>query len=306
MELVIWVAVFTVSLAVLVKASDFFVAGAEKVGRSLGLSSFIVGVVIVGIGTSLPELISSVIAVLEHHSEIVIGNAIGSNITNIFLILGVTAFLGKSFDIKYNLLRFDLPFLSGSALLISFMVWDRSFSMGEALLCVAVLVIYFMASVNSTADDTEKYSAHVREWLYLTISPVFIFLGAKYTIEAVVKVSEILSIGSDVIALSAVAFGTSLPELAVSVASVKKGKPEMAVGNIIGSNIFNTLGVMGLSRLVGELVIPSGMLDFSMPLFLAATFLYVIITVDQRISRNEGIFMILFYLFFIGKLYGFM
>ena len=124
MDLMIWAGVLVLSVAVLVIASDYFVLGAEKIGLGFGMSPFLVGVFIVGLGTSLPELVSSVVSVYTGHSEIVIGNVLGSNITNIFLVLGIGAIVGSKFNLSYDLMRVDLPFLTGSSILLAFMT-DR-------------------------------------------------------------------------------------------------------------------------------------------------------------------------------------
>lgn len=307
MDLLIWTGILIVSVTALVMASDFFVTGSEKIGLSFGMSPFLVGVVIVGIGTSLPELVSSIVSVYANHSEIVIGNVLGSNITNIFLVLGVGAIVGAKFNLRYDLMRIDLPFLTGSSVLLAFMIHDKKFSTGEAVICIIALIAYFLSTKNgqdeeSIHDTVEK--AKVKDYVTVVVSSVLIFAGAKYTVDSVVKISEILKIGSEVIALSAVALGTSLPEVMVSISAARKKKGEMIVGNIIGSNIFNTFGVMGIAGVTGKLVIPDSILIFSLPVSIAAAFMYFIITQNQEVNRNEGNILIIFYLFYISALFG--
>ncbi len=306
MEFITSFLIFAVSLTALVKGSDFFVEAAEKIGISFGMSPFIVGVVIVGVGTSLPELASSIAAVISGSSEIVVGNVLGSNITNIFLVLGITAVIAKEFKINYDLLRIDLPMLMGSALLLAMMIWDRSFSKGEAILCLVALTIYMLSFFKTEvpAKKIEGKPAGVKAWFYLLGSPFLIFVGAKYTVDAVVSISELLSIGSEVIALSAVALGTSLPEVFVTISASRRGNADIAIGNVTGSNIFNTFAVMGASAMVGPLKIPEGILTFSLPLSIFASLIYVLITVDQKINRWEGWLLLLFYLFFLCSLFG--
>lgn len=309
MELSIWLFVLAISMAVLVVSSDFFVNSAEKIGVSLGLSSFVVGVIIVGIGTSLPELVSSFLSVQRNHSEIVIGNVLGSNITNIFLVLGVAAVMGKEFNVQYNLMNIDLPFLTGSSLLIAFMVYDRNFTRVEAGLCLITLFIYLRGTFGAKNTDqghdeiSDLKSSPVKAWLTLLVSSLLVFVGANYTVDSVIRISELLSIGSEVIALSAVALGTSLPEVMVSISAARKGKSDMIIGNIIGSNIFNTFGVMGICGFSGKLNIPERILEFSLPISVAAAFMYFVITKDQKINRSEGCILLIFYGFFIGRLF---
>lgn len=316
-EILIWIAVFVASLFVLIKASDYFTDSAEKIGLFFGLPAFIVGVTIVAIGTSLPELISSIFAVLRNSSEIVVGNVVGSNITNIFLILGIAAIVGKKLKITYELTHVDLPILVGSAFLFAAMIWDGVFSLGEALLSIVGIIIYFLYTVNSEREykDVEikkemkeelrkKKKLDIKTIAILVVSAVFIYIGARYTIESVIELSEIFNLGKEIIAVSAVALGTSLPELAVSITAVRKGKPEIAVGNILGSNIFNTFVVMGISALFGVLIIPQGILTFALPMMLIATLMFFFITQTKEVTKWEGYLLLLFYVFFIGKVFN--
>ncbi|MAG15694.1 conjugal transfer protein TraR [Candidatus Woesearchaeota archaeon] len=314
----IWIAIFIASLIVLVKASDYFTDSAEKIGLYFGLPAFIVGVTIVAIGTSLPELVSSIFAVLNHSSEIVVGNVVGSNITNIFLILGIAAIIGKKVNVTYELIHVDLPMLIGSSFLLTLTIWDGVFTLPEALLCISGVFLYlvYTLSIEKKHKDTEikkemkgflkkRKKLDWKALIVLVVSVFFIYIGANYTVESVINLSEALSIGKEIIAVSAVALGTSLPELMVTVSAARKGKPEMAVGNILGSNIFNSFAVMGIPALIGTLVIPSSILTFGLPMMLAATLLYFFITQDREITQWEGWMLVIFYVFFIGKVFSF-
>ena len=317
MELVKWIAIFVVSVVVLVKAADFFTGAAEKIGLALGIAPFVVGVVIVGFGTSLPELVSSILSVVAGSSEIVIGSVLGSNITNIFLVLGLAAVCRKMVRIRYDVMHVDLPILMGSSLLIAFMVLDRHFSLGEAILCLLCLGFYIVSSIVSTKPKApvKAESEHGEEskprpragflvWLLLVGSAFFIFLGAKFVVDAVIAVSGILSIGKDVIALSAVAIGTSLPEVTVAISAVRRGNAELVLGNIIGSNIFNSFAVLGIPSLFGSPTIPEGILKLALPLSVAASLMAIIIVVDRKLNRWEGALLLVFYAFFLGSLFG--
>jgi cation:H+ antiporter len=306
-----WVALFLISLIVLIKASGFFTSSAEKIGIFLGIPHFIVGVTVVSIGTSLPELVSSVVAVYQNSSEIVVGNVVGSNITNIFLVLGVVAIVGKKLEIDYELIHVDLPLFVGSAFLLAVTVWDGVFTPVEAVLSIAGFILYtlYLLNVERKHDHsvTESKSGKLesRTFIVLILSAFFIFLGARYTVESIIKISVILGIGKEIIAASAVALGTSLPELMVSATAAKAGNPELAIGNVLGSNIFNAFAVMGVSGLVGTLMIPTGIIAFAMPMMLIATLLYVFMTQDKQITQWEGGLLVIFYILFIGKLFNF-
>jgi cation:H+ antiporter len=310
-----WLVIFIMSLAVLIKASDFFTDSAEKIGLAFDIPTFIVGVTIVALGTSLPELITSIVAVFKDSSEIVVGNVVGSNIANIFLIFGITAIAAKKMTITHNIIKVDLPFLVGSAFLIAITGWDGSFNRAEAVLCLAGIASYLLYTVNTrekqeNLEKVEEIRGAKKEpslswttWAILFSSAFFIYIGARYTVESIIKLSEILNLGKEVIAVSAVALGTSLPELVVSLTAAKKGNPGIAVGNVLGSNIFNSFAVIGIPALMGTLVVPQSIIAFSLPVMLIATFLFVLITQDKEISQWEGWLLLIFYIFFIGKLF---
>jgi len=310
-ELLTWIVVFVISLFVLIKASDYFTHSAEKIGLYFGLSAFIVGVTIISIGTSLPELISSIFAVLRGSSEIVVGNVVGSNIANIFLILGLAAIVGKHLKTSYAIIHVDLPILIGSAFLLSVMIWDGVLTLPEALLLIIGVIIYFLYAINTGKTHKKiekkgnlKKKLDVKVVVVLILSTVFIYVGAKYTIDSIINISEILDIGKEIIAVSAVALGTSLPELAVSLNAVRRGKAEIAIGNILGSNIFNTFAVMGIPALFGALIIPQSIIMFALPMMIIGTLMFFFMAQEKEITKWEGWLLLIFYVFFIGKLFN--
>ncbi len=307
-----WVAVFAVSLLVLVKSSDMFTDAAEKIGLSLGLPSFIVGVTIVALGTSLPELVSSIVAVTTGASEIVVGNVVGSNIANILFVLGITALVGKKITASREMVKVDLPILIASAFLLVVALWDGVFQLFEAILFLAALGAYLHFTIAEKEEKKELVQdirkevkvnpVSWKDYAMLTVTAVFIYLGANYTVTSILELAEILQIGVETIAVSAVAFGTSLPELAVSISAARKSKADIAVGNILGSSIFNTYAVMGIPALIGSLTIPSSILQYALPVMVLSTLLYFFVTQDNEITRWEGGTLLLFYLLFIGNL----
>jgi len=304
MSFFVWITIFLVSLFVLVKASDYFTNSAEKIGVYLGLPSFIVGVTIVAIGTSLPELASSIIAVLKNSSEIVVGDVLGSNITNIFLVLGLAAVINKRLVTTYELVSVDLPLLVGSAFLLGITISDGNFSIFEAILCLVLLFLYLGYTISIQKNNQSKILKgwNIKHIFILPCSILFIYFGAKYTVLSIVKLSAMFKIGKEIIAASALALGTSLPELTVSIIAAKKGNSAMAIGNVLGSNIFNSFGVMGISALFGTLTIPSSAISFLLPIMIIASLLYFFVTQDKEITQWEGWLFLVFYIFFIGKL----
>ena len=315
-DLFLWVVILIAGFFVLIKSSSYFVNSAEKIGIHFKIPAFIVGVTIVSIGTSLPELLVSIISVFKGASEIVIGNIVGSNITNIFLVLGITVIIGRNIKITYEISKIDLPLLFGSTFLLAVCVWDGAFTFFEALLCIAGFLVYILYTINvekkhkdkeikkELNDALRKRKLSKKTWIILILSAFFIYVGSRLVVESVINLSQILNIGAGVIAATVVALGTSLPELVVSVTAAIKHKPEMAIGNILGSNIFNALAIVGVSGLFGTLLIPAKIISFGIPMMIIATFLYVFMTQDKFVSKWEGWLLILFYIFFIGKLFG--
>ena len=301
--------ILILSLAVLVKSSDGFVQSAERIGRAFGLPAFIIGVTIVALGTSLPELISSIMAVIKGSSEIVTGGVVGSNIANICLILGIGMVLAKKLDISHNLLYVDLPFLVGSAGLMAFLIWDGGLTFLEGLILLGAALVYVHYTITHRQEQSEeepKISAEKITWktiLILLGSCLGLFLGAKFTIDSVIELSALLGIGTEIIAMSLIAVGTSLPELMVTISAVRKGHAELAVGNVIGSNVFNSLVVMGIPVWWGELFVPKNILTFSLPLMLGVTLLCFFMTQEKQITRWEGGLLLLFYAVFLGKIW---
>ncbi|MGC9505312.1 calcium/sodium antiporter [Baaleninema sp.] len=313
LEILSWLGIFAVSLFVLVKSSDFFTDSAEKIGIFLKFPPFVVGVAIVSIGTSLPELMSSVVAVVQGSSEIVFGNVVGSNVANIFLIIGIAAIIAKQIHLKYEIASVDLPLFVGSAFLLSLMLITGQFSIGEALLCILAYIVYLMYTMQhseigtldeETGQIIERGKVPVRAFIVLLLSVVGLYFGADYTVMSIVKLSEIFNVGKEIIAVSVLAIGTSLPELMVSIVCVRKGNGEMAVGNVIGSNIFNALMVMSIPRLFGVLTIPERTLWEGLLEMVFGTILMFFVVQDKQITRWEGYLFLIFYAWFIAQIFN--
>lgn len=333
MSIFVWIVIFIASLIVLVKGADWLLDGAEKIGVAVGFSPFIVGVVIVGVGTSFPELISGIVAIMQNTPEIVAANAIGSNIANIFLVVGVAAIVAGKLSVTKNLIDLDLPLVALATVLFLGVVPDEVISRPEAVLLLLGYSVYFVYIIQAkkggeTAEpkdivDIIPPPRHkpipnepkiiqilrapevvIKNIGVLFIGAVGLAIGAKYLIDAVIALSSLLSIGPEVIALFAVAFGTSLPEILVSFKAARQRKSEVALGNIFGSNVFNLLVVIGLPGLFVELPIDVNTIALGIPVMVAATALFVISGISQRIHSFEGYMYLLIYILFLGKLFG--
>ena len=310
-DLLIWTIFLIASLFVLIKSSDYFTDSAERIGLHIGMPTFIVGVTIVSIGTSLPELLTALFGVIEGSSEIVIADVVGSNITNIFLGLGLLPIVVGCFKITKDLISVDLPILIGSTFLLAITCMDGRFTLAEAIFCLAGIVIYigYTLSVHrahkNSLPEFEQKKLGIKPFIILIVSCTALFFGAKYTVESIIRLSEIIGIGTEIITASAVALGTSLPEIIASMMAARKGRLEMAVGTLLGSNIFNAFAIMGIAGLMGTLIIPTTMITYGIPMLIIATLLYFFITLDREITKWEGWLLIIFYVFYIGRLFSF-
>jgi cation:H+ antiporter len=328
--LIFWVIIFVISLAVMVKGADWLIESAEKIGLAFGLSPFIVGVLIVGMGTSFPELISSLVATFRGVTDIVAANAVGSNIANILLIVGISAIVGKRLVVTKSLIDLDLPLLAISTVLLLGVLWDQQITFGESVLMLATYGVYLLYTIlhkedrddssenleflpsrqtrrNTRVTSNNKIKRHklfVKDFLFLIAGIFGLILGAKYLIDSLVELSIILNIGTGVIAITAVAIGTSLPELLVSVKAAWQRKSELALGNIFGSNVFNALVVIGIPGLFKTLSVDSQTFLIGVPVMALATLLFVISGISRRIHMWEGAFYLSIYVLFIAKLFN--
>lgn len=302
LEIFIFILIFIGSLAVLLYASDRFVNSAEAIGLSMGISPFIIGVTIIAFGTSLPELATSIASVYSGTSEIVVGNVVGSNITNILLVLGFTSFIGKGITLEFDVMDTDMPLLLGSAFIIFLCLRDGQFDTMDMVIFMIGLIIFLLNSFKGEkAAKDARPKVLPRDYLILIASGVFVYFSANYCIYAIENLALAASIDPHIIALTVVALGTSLPELIVSISAARKGKHAIAVGNVLGSNIFNTYAVMGISALFGKLVIPPSVISFDLIIMVIASILFAAVCMAGKINKWEGAMLILFYAYFIGE-----
>lgn len=299
--------IFVVALLGLLIAAKFFTSSAEAFGKFLRLPSFVVGVFIVGIGTSLPELISGIISVNNQSSEILSGNIIGANISNILLITGLAVVINrKTIVLSSGYMYIDLHFLLGSFLFFYIIGYDGQIKSLEALFGLVMFIVYSIYLIKGEAEKKDQTKTVSNPFpasalFVLIISAVGIYFGAEYTISSLQKISTDLSIPKSVVALTLLSLGTTLPELAVIISAIKQGKAEMAIGNILGSCVFNTLVIPSVASIFGTITITNNLLIFSLPLMVACGVLFYLLTQDKRISIWEGLMFICLYGLFIFK-----
>lgn len=312
MELLIWAAVFVVSLIALTKGADWVLDSSKKIGIALGFSPFVVGVLIIGFGTSAPELVSSIAGVLSGATEIPVANAVGSNIANILLVVGISATIARgTYAATRSLIDLEIPLLVLATFFFFGVTFDGVVTSIEALFLLAGFVLYLLYTLihgngdapRSVVTDEPKKVA-LMDIALLVVGFILLIAGARYLIESVLELSKVLNISVGVITLLAVALGTSLPELFVSGKAALSGNAEVSIGNIFGSNIFNLLLVVGVPGLIAPLVVDPVTLTIALPVMLAVTLFFAISGLSQKIHLWEGVFYLLIYIFFVGKLFG--
>ena len=310
------IVVLVVALVVLVKSADYFTEGAEKMAIALGVSPFIIGATVASIGTSIPELFTSLFSVFNGTPEavtIVLGNVVGSNIANIALVLGAAGFATRmiggvhaKMSIRWDIVQVDMPLLVASTLYLWLAIADGVFSFGEAILAIMLYGVYFKYTLRTHKTKTKKKDGKSvrRGIMEMVVGGAGVLIGAHFCVEAIIGVAGSFAIPATVIAASAVALGTSLPELVVSVRAAMKKKYELAIGNITGSCIFNALVVTGLPALFMPLTANETMLGIGMPFLVATLAMFIVVAMDRKVGHYEGYGLMTLYILFIAKLFG--
>jgi cation:H+ antiporter len=311
-QLAQWSGILVAALFVLVRGADLFVDGAKKIGAHFGMSSFAIGVLIVGLGTSLPELASSLAAVVAGSTEIVIANAVGSNITNILLIVGILAMLGGPVIINKNLLKTELPIFAIATIHFIVSVYDGVIDRIEALLLVATLsayLWYLFSASNEAKNEMEvkepRGKLAIKDIVFVVLGIAAVLIGANYTVDMAVNIATGLAIPIGLVSIGAIAIGTSLPELFVSLRAIKNNEIDLAIGNIFGSNAFNILLVVGIPGLIAPLVAGEVVMELGLIVMLAASLILFVNGLARQVQKWEGVMMIIFFIFFMVKLVQF-
>lgn len=301
--------IFIAALAVLIVAARFFTNAAETLGKWLGLPSFVIGIFIVGIGTSLPELISGILSVKQGVSEILPGNIIGANISNLLLVTGFAVAVNrKPISLGSTYIYIDLNFLLGSFFVFYIIAYDGIITFSEAFIGIFIFVIYSVYLIKGgTVQEENKTSiarspVPLKATLILLAAAVGIYFGADYTVSSIQSIARALAIPEAIIALTVLSLGTTLPELAVNITAIRQGKAEMAIGNILGSCIFNTLVIPAVASSFGSITVPHILILFSLPVMAAAGILFYLLAQDKKISVWEGLMFVMIYILFMIKI----
>jgi len=294
---------FLAGLILLAAGAESLVRGASSLARRMGISTLLVGLTIVAWGTSAPELGASIQAALQGQSPMAMGNVLGSNIFNVLVILGLCA-LVMPLSVSVRVIRFDIPIMIAASVAVVVMASDGLIGPREGILLLAGLVAYFVAQgMVARSDAVREASAaprtHVWADVVLVVAGLIVlFLGARLLVAGAVALGRWAGIGGEVIGLTIIAAGTSLPEVATSIAAILRGERDLAIGNVVGSNIFNLLGVLGVCALVvpGSFVFDAvgNLPDMAIMLAVAVMCLPICIS-GLEVSRQEGAVMMAAY-----------
>ncbi|MDD3058490.1 MAG: calcium/sodium antiporter [Sphaerochaeta sp.] len=302
-----------VGLVVLVISSDRFIDGAASTARYFGMPSLLIGMVIVGFGTSAPEIVVSTLSAMQGNPGLALGNAYGSNIANIALILGVTALINPV-QVSSNILRKELPILTLITLISVALLWDLELSLFDAgvlLVFLGTLMVWTIFQGLRSKDDALSLEVDdavpqplslKRGILYLIFGLAFLIISSRILVWGAVEIAKFFGVSDLIIGLTIVAVGTSLPELASSILAAKKGEHDIAMGNVIGSNLFNTTAVVGIASAINPFAVDKLVLTRDMVVMSALTISLFIIGYGfrkgrkGRVNRFEGAGLIVVYI----------
>ncbi|MDE7246562.1 MAG: calcium/sodium antiporter [Lachnospiraceae bacterium] len=307
------IALLALGFVLLVKGADWFVEGASKVAEKFGIPQLVIGLTIVAIGTSLPEAAVSVSAALKGSAEITIGNIVGSNILNVLLILGLTSVI-RPIAVQKSTVRYEIPFVVVvSALLMGIGYTDNTVGRVDGMILWALLVCYLIYLLviakkgDGSAEETPSEDKEMPVWkmlVLIVLGGVMIVIGSDVAVDAATELARIFGMSERLIGLTIVAFGTSLPELVTSATAALKGKSDIAVGNIVGSNIFNILFVVGTSALITPVAYSADFLVDSIVCIASVILLWLCVFKNKRLGRLGGAVMLLGYAGYFVYLMG--
>ncbi|WP_112463136.1 calcium/sodium antiporter [Vibrio variabilis] len=309
-----------IGLVFLVWSADKLVFGAAALARNVGISPLVIGMTILAMGSSAPEMMVSATAALEGKTDTAVGNVLGSNIANIALILGITAMI-KPLSISSAVLRRELPLMIAVTLIAGLILWDSHLGFFEGVILFALFAAFILAMLRISKAEKESGNAdallddqesevpegvsNAKAAMWVVIGLIVLPLAADRLVDSAVVIAQYFGMSDLVIGLTIIAIGTSLPELAASLAGVLKGEDDMAVGNIIGSNVFNILAVMGIPGVLNPSLLSEHAMgrDFWVMLGLSLLLVVMALGKSKSINRIEG--GILFVLFLGYQVYLF-
>lgn len=304
MEMILQFVLLVVGFVMLIKGADWFVEGASKVADRFGIPQIVIGLTIVAMGTSLPEAAVSISAALKGSADITIGNVVGSNIMNVLVILGLTSVI-RAIAVKKNTIRYEMPFtIAITAILAVMGLMDNQVGRMEGGILWVFMILYlaYLVWVSKTDKDAIEEAAKADEkesilkmLVMILIGAGMIVWGSDITVDAATAIAKSFGMSERLVGLTIVAFGTSLPELVTSCTAAIKGKADIAVGNIVGSNIFNILFVVGTTALITPVPYSANFMIDSIVAVAAMILLLVCVIPKRQLGRVGGILMLLGY-----------
>jgi cation:H+ antiporter len=287
--------------------AEWIVKGSAGIARRLGLSSLVIGLTVVAFGTSLPELIISIIAAIEGSSSIAIGNVIGSNIANVGLVLGLSALIFPV-SVNYAHLKRDMFVYLGACGLFVFFAFDGRLSRFEGAVLFIGLIFYILLCLKSPrgehSEAEDRVESTSRLSFFVVAGITLLAFGADLFVDGAIYLARFIGVSEIVIGMSVVAFGTSLPELATSAMASFRNESAISVGNIIGSNIFNVLSVLGLASIISPLDSPKDIMFFEVPIMVGyGISMIVIAKLQQPVHRLISATLLIGYFIFIYLLF---
>ena len=299
-----------IGFILLIKGADYFVDGSSNLAKALKIPTLIIGLTVVAFGTSAPEAVVSVIASMQGSNEIAVSNVIGSNLFNLLIVLGVSAMFGNLKANRQIITKDFLFSILATIILIAF-IFDKflnnattnAITPGEGIVLLSILVLYVYSLILTTTKEkklkTEKHKLTTKDLVMLAGGLGGIVLGGEFVVSSAKEIALSWGISETLVGLTIVSVGTSLPELVTSIMAVRKGETDIAIGNVIGSNIFNILFVLGLSGTISQLVIkPEALID-SLILLGVSAMCYLFTCYNARIGNKKGIIMIGTYIIFM-------
>ena len=305
MSLIIAFVVLIIGFILLTKGADYFIENSATFAEDRGISPHVVGVTIVAFGTSLPELLVSVISSFQDHNDLALGNIVGSNISNIGLVLASASFifyytLGSHIEPESNANK-DSYVMMLAALLLIFFAQDNLISFSEGFVFFILYILYLVSLYFRSSKSTQIEPETTTSYPFLVGGLIGMLLGAQITINSAVEIASQLGVSEIVIGLSVVAIGTSLPELAGTISAARMGHKEIAIGNVIGSNIANIFMVMGILAMINAIKVEQWVLEITLPLLILIT-VATLGLIRVPFGRLSGSILFGFFLLFIYEL----
>ncbi|MEE1258225.1 MAG: calcium/sodium antiporter [Lachnospiraceae bacterium] len=299
MDFLLQLVLLIVGFVMLIKGADWFVEGAAGIARKFGIPQLVVGLTIVAMGTSAPEAAVSITAALKGNAGISIGNVVGSNIMNVFVILGITAAI-IAIAIQDSTVKYEIPYLIFiSVAFLAMGYTGGSISRLEGVILWALFILYLAYLFRLAKKGSDEEDEENRSPIFLLLSgivgAVIIVWGSNITVDSATAIAKMIGLSESFIGLTIVALGTSLPELVTSVTAAKKGSADIAIGNIVGSNIFNILFVIGTTALIIPVPFAANFLIDSAIAIFAAILLWICVLKTKKLTRMGGIIMLLCY-----------